>query len=486
MTARFPAKELRHRAGSMVRGFVAAGLVGCHPGPPGTKPDIDSGRSSVQAHDTDDSADTASDSGVDSGGEEEECDRGSEYTGAEHPPGMSVVGVGGSLYTSNPNTPYPSLSRMEVTPDGDLILGDQWSNVSDLAYVWSGPVAGARDLMDGARVLGGRELILGDPIAWGNGLAAMAVWNGQEGIAGFDEAGTSPVVFVAAGEQDADGFGLSWLWDHGDFTGDGTDDLVLSTHVGISNLDARILDGLTRGAVDLEAADVRVAQSDFESPAAVGDTDGDGFDDLAIGNSADGLRLLRGPLSGLYAVSDADAFLESLASVTSIGDFDGDGRRDIVGYSLPELECVPVAYVVPIPEDRVYSRSDAVLAAHLNANINARGSTVTGALDFNADDRDDLAFGFRPSEKGDSVDDDDDLDVWIVFGPSNGTIEHTMTETGQTNLYLPESPHWNMRYVSAGFDLDADGFSDLAIARQEEADVLVIPGSAIAAYAAEE
>ncbi len=158
------------------------------------------------------------------------------------------------------------------------------------------------------------------------------------------------------GERSADLAG-SAVAGAGDFDGDGHDDLIIGAYAedtgGNAAGSAYLAYGPVVGDLDLAYADLQlvgVAAQDFagRSVAGVGDTDGDGTDDLLVGasgnddngTSAGAAYLLLGsssPRTGSLSLSGADAtFLgeSTLAyagrSVQSAGDLDGDGLPDLL------------------------------------------------------------------------------------------------------------------------------------------------------------
>lgn len=74
----------------------------------------------------------------------------------------------------------------------------------------------------------------------------------------------------------------------------------------------------------------------FGSQVSVGDLDGDGFTDLAVGSGyGDELLVLWGSKDGL---TGSAAELPATSAGFSTGDFNGDGHRDLVSHDFPENE----------------------------------------------------------------------------------------------------------------------------------------------------
>jgi hypothetical protein len=121
----------------------------------------------------------------------------------------------------------------------------------------------------------------------------------------------------AAHEQGVDGLGLA-AEVIGDTDGDGLPELyVAQSGSGGDLLLPRPLQG---GLAEEQAAAWLPPGHSPAQIAYAGDTDGDGYGDLWLGQ-----RLFRGPLSGKYDWTDADAILETYLGRSVVGDFDADG-----------------------------------------------------------------------------------------------------------------------------------------------------------------
>lgn len=215
----------------------------------------------------------------------------------------------------------------------------------------------------------------------------------------------------------------------GDFDGDGTDDLAIGVpHDGPGSTGAvQVLYGSSTG---LSATDDLWSQASpgiagqaerndaFGTEVAVGDFDGDGHDDLAVGTSAEdddagAVNVLYGSGSGLDAAGDqiwhqdrpgakgaaesGDWFGRSLAT----GDFDGDGHDDLaVGVPREAIGEVDSAGIVQVffggpngvtARDQVLHQDLPGVVGTVEAGDEFGSGLAAG--DFDGDGRVDLAVG---------------------------------------------------------------------------------------------
>ncbi len=188
----------------------------------------------------------------------------------------------------------------------------------------------------------------------------------------------------------------------GDLTGDGVPDLVVGAHtagrvaivhdapLGVHSL-WDITDTTLRG---------EVSGGMFGAALRVGDLDGDGTMDLFVGASREErIYGFRGPIRpGDHPASSATWVFEvdagqALGSRVAIGDFDGDGRPDAaVGGVAGTGEPGWVAVFLAPPPGRVHpADADVLLGSGIGVEDGVGGELAAGDLD--GDGRADLAVG---------------------------------------------------------------------------------------------
>lgn len=234
------------------------------------------------------------------------------------------------------------------------------------------------------------------------------------------------------------------------------------------------------------------ADDDFGSSiAAIGDVDGDGVADLAVGaDRSDGGGTDRGAVWILFlnanatvkaeqkisdtegwpgaALNDADFFG---GSVSGLGDLDGDGVRDIAVGAPDDDRSIsdPNQGAVWI----LFLNQDGTVKAHQKINEtnggfgpgldphDRLGCSVASLGDLDGDGVVDLAVGARG--------DDDGLTsagaVWILFLQSDGTVKArqkiSRAAGGFDGVLLTQDQFGSA--VSSWDDLDGDGIQDLAV-----------------------
>jgi len=367
----------------------------------------------------------------------------------------------------------------DVTGDGvpDVLVGAPGYGEGGAAWVIGGGLRGREDVNVAEAVL------FGDAEA-GQAGAALA------GLGDIDGDGVGDVVVAAPGGRTddegrayvlrgpfageyalEDGIryraepGVGEALAVGDVDGDGAVDLLL----GAPDLDAGAV-YLVRGPLDdgrrLAADDAWFLGDTRDAEAgaalAVGDLDGDGVGDLAVGlPGADGGRgavvLLRGPASGTVAEIDADLVLTGVtetgaagAALASGGDVNGDGRADLL-VGAPGMED-GTAYLL---EGLAAGPLDEVAVASLVAvrSFDDAGAGVAILGDIDADGFADIGVGAPQVGTASGA-------VYVVFGPVRGEFGLTDADIVITTAY--DEDELGRVFTGVG-DLDGDGRDDFAL-----------------------
>ena len=335
----------------------------------------------------------------------------------------------------------------------------------DVVYVWSGPVGGRRSLGESARILRDPEGEGGDAVvAVGDeGMLATSARYGGFIVYGPD-ADTPSLRYV-------DCCDLYGTLTSGDLTGDGAPDVLFGGGDKQDHSPAiRIVDASRTGDVPRGDEDALIdsAGTDYDQRypfaltlSVLGDTDGDGLDDMVV----DARWVYRAPLDGVRSVEDADARWDlpfGNQDTAATGDVDGDGLADVlVGGSISPGG----ATVYRLDHDGVIGAADQLATLLCELPDDRCQLKVWGGFDANQDARPDVAIQeYRDGNYG----------LWIAHGPLAGTL--VSTEVGQ-HVPAENFPAASYHLDLAAVDLDQNGLVELAIGLPYYSDVDGVHGA---------
>ena len=279
-----------------------------------------------------------------------------------------------------------------------------------------------------------------------------------------------------------------------DSNGDGYGELIVShAHHGDDAGVVFIFDGpLETTTLDTADGVIRSThhQNLGQAIANVGDTDGDGVDDLLLGADRDSrvaviggaVWLFRGPITGELTDDDADLALypddggrQVGWDVDGAGDVTGDGLADLLVGALAEDEIPGGAYVWEGDADGINHLEDAAAWLYCSDPDDTElGISVAGLGDLDGDGHPDLMVGV----KGDSEGGRYAGAAWVVRGPVEGASPlawRTDPLIGTTHLAEVGAD------VAPAGDLDGDGLPDALVAAtgslEDAVYILRSPGS---------
>ncbi len=233
-------------------------------------------------------------------------------------------------------------------------------------------------------------------------------------------------------------------------------------------------DGLAEGHEAIASWALLSRDIDQVRTAGVGDLNGDGFDDIAIGyprlNNADALQLstggvyiFRGPVSGTLRHGDEDGYILGVEQwdtigwdIAAMGDVDGDGYDDFaVGAADGHHNSAtgtPAAYLIHGPAE-ISTIDEAVLLLEPGGALECSGSSLSPFADVDGDGGADVLVGGRCNGV-----------VRLVSSAPTGT---QVAGVDDLATFLGPSGESRFGYAMASGDLDGDGLKDVAVGAPE-------------------
>ncbi len=231
--------------------------------------------------------------------------------GSAYGPADALAEIGGTADATYLGWSVAGAGDLDGDGTDDLVIGAPYVNVQRGAvYIFSGGVRGKMDTSDAEAVLTGEKP---------DDYAGYAV----AGVGDTDGDGLAEVLIGAPYEDTGDsGAGSAFL-----FRGP-----VLSSSMS---------------AADAQVVGTTASNQWGKALAALGDLDGDGFDDIAVASpywpsyeyglvNAGGTSILRGPLGGAVLATSGEVVIvaersgDQAGSTLAVGDLDGDGGNDLV------------------------------------------------------------------------------------------------------------------------------------------------------------
>jgi len=303
-----------------------------------------------------------------------------------------------------------------------------------------------------------------------------AVWAIESPMTGEQELRGPGVTAGILGDQSDEVFGYAAQW--GDVDGDGTFEVVASAGGGppLAVGSVRIIDLPEAGtAVSSDAWAVLAGAGDWTGKYLdLGDTDGDGYLDLAITDWApdtvdnpDGMAvyLHRGPITTSKDLADADTTIYEVEghgmnlgnSLHASVDLDGDGSTELImgQHRAPHMDESGRAYVFDGSISGLVSEEAAELTLFGERPFSHLGRSLSTGGDVDGDGHPELLVSAPHETTGSHGG-----KVYLFYGPPDETWS---TDTPGATIATYEESAGMGNSVSIDADLDGDGRADIAV-----------------------
>jgi hypothetical protein len=285
--------------------------------------------------------------------------------------------------------------------------------------------------------------------------------------------------FIGEEAGDASSFGIA-VHAAGDLIGDGQQDEMIgmpgNSRGGKYTGTTYVFSGPVTGVVDLSEADAMIigevmADLAGASLALIGDSDGDGWSEVAIGAPGQdawgqgAAYVVQGPMTGVVSLTEARAKLSGVvspdpdpdceawtgATVAAAGDVDGDGLADLLvgANGWTDASMSGMAFLVSGPiSGNVDLTETATATFEAESGVLLLGYMLVSAGDINGDSFDDVIVG-SPYDG-----------AYLYYGPISGSVS---TASADAHYFDDDISNCTGCLVAAPGDMDGDGEDDLAI-----------------------
>jgi hypothetical protein len=236
-----------------------------------------------------------------------------------------------------------------------------------------------------------------------------------------------------------------------------------------SDCDPRDLQCVIGGEYPAEDLDARLRADGSNQGAGeyldVGDVNGDGYDDVAVSafymdSRNGGAYIVYGPVYGDHTLDEVGDRVSSSRSTTSagrsiaLGDLNGDGFDDL-GIGAPDSTCRYWVFFGPLSGDTSITSATFTRIGDYG-NEAGHGSDIA---DVDGDGVDDLLVG---AYEDDTIGNNAGA-VYVEYGPL-GPSTSFLIDAADAVLYGESRLAYAGRYVRSGGDVDGDGAADILVA----------------------